>query len=75
MVKSMNRSQIRNIWLTDTSVWIELVDGRRAQEQFANYQRLANATDDQRHDYKLSHFGIHWPELDEDLSYEGFFAK
>lgn len=69
----MNKSQVRNIWLTDTSVWIELIDGRRAQEHFADYQRLAKATAEQRQDYKLSHFGIHWPALDEDLSYEGFF--
>lgn len=71
----MNRSQIRNIWLTETSIWIELIDGRKAQERFSDYQRLAHATETQLRDYKLSHFGIHWPELDEDLSFEGFFAK
>lgn len=71
----MNRSQVRNIWLTDTSVWIELIDGRKAHERFSNYERLAKATAVQRQDYRLSHFGIHWPELDEDLSFEGFFTK
>ncbi len=71
----MNHSQVRNIWLTDTSIWIELIDGRKAQERFSDYHRLANATESQRQHYKLSHLGIHWPELDEDLSYEGFFVK
>lgn len=71
----MNRSQVRNIWLTDTSVWIELNDGRKAEEPFAEYHRLANATGEQRRNYKLSHFGIHWPEIDEDLSFDGFFKK
>lgn len=71
----MNRSHIKNIWLTGTSIWIELIDGRKAQERFSDYQKLARATDTQRQDYKLSHFGIHWPELDEDLSFEGFFTK
>lgn len=71
----MNRSQINNIWLTDTSIWIELKDGRKAEERFADYQRLANATAEQRKNYTLSHFGIHWPDIDEDLSFEGFFAK
>ena len=71
----MNRSQVKNIWLTATSVWIELVDGRKAQERFSDYRRLASATDAQLKDYQLSYFGIHWPELDEDLSYEGFFVK
>ena len=71
----MNRSQVRNVWLTSTSVWIELIDGRKAQERFSDYRRLASATDTQRQDFQLSHFGIHWPDLDEDLSYEGFFTK
>ncbi len=71
----MNRSQIKNVWLTDTSVWIELKDGRRAEERFSNYHRLAESTETERQNFKLSHFGIHWPDLDEDLSYEGFFAK
>lgn len=72
----MNRSEVRRIWLTDTDVWIELIDGRRkAKESFADYRRLAEASDEERQNYNLSHFGIHWPHLDEDLSYEGFFAK
>ena len=37
------------------------------------FPRLYNATDAQRQNYTLSHFGIHWPDIDEDLSYEGFF--
>lgn len=35
--------------------------------------RLANATEKQRADYEISPFGIHWEELDEDLSLKGFF--
>lgn len=58
----MNRSQISNIWLTDTSVWIELNDGRKAEEKFSDYKRLAAASKEQRQNYRLSYFGIHWPE-------------
>ncbi len=71
----MNRTQVKKVWLDDYSIWIELIDGRRAKEDFANYTRLASSTDTQRQDYQLSHFGIHWPEIDEDLSYDGFFYK
>jgi hypothetical protein len=35
---------------------------------------LAQATPQQREKYELSPFGIHWEALDEDLSFEGFFA-
>lgn len=74
-MKKLNRSEVRRIWLTDTAVWIELIDGRKAKESFADYRRLAEASDEERRNYNLSRFGIHWPHLDEDLSYEGFFAK
>ncbi len=69
----MNRNQVKNVWLTDTGIWIELTDGRKAQELFSDYSRLNNADKSQRENYRLSHFGIHWPDIDEDLSYEGFF--
>ncbi|MCM1309549.1 MAG: DUF2442 domain-containing protein [Bacteroides sp.] len=72
-IDEMNRDDVANIWLTDSGIWIELRDGRKAQERFADYKRLANAGVEMRQHYILSHFGIHWPELDEDLSYEGFF--
>ena len=33
---------------------------------------MKNATDEQRNDYELEYFGIHWEEIDEDISYESF---
>ncbi len=71
----MNRTQVTKIWLTDTSIWIELTDGRKAEERFSDYVRLSKATDEQRKNYVMSYFGIHWPDIDEDLSFEGFFIK
>lgn len=38
------------------------------------FPRLEKATEKQRNNFELSHFGILWPELDEDLSFEGFFT-
>ena len=35
--------------------------------------RLEQASVEQRNEFELSAFGIHWEELDEDLSFEGFF--
>jgi Protein of unknown function (DUF2442) len=34
-------------------------------------QRLRNATKGQRQRFELSEFGIHWPDVDEDLSFAG----
>jgi len=67
--------QIEKIWLTDTAVWIRTADGRVAHEIFDEYPRLKFATQDQRENYESDAFGIHWPELDEDLSFDGFFRK
>ncbi|MDO5522473.1 MAG: DUF2442 domain-containing protein [Bacteroidia bacterium] len=63
----------KKIWLTDDAVCIEMADGRVGKELFADYSRLKYATPEQRSAYEVSSIGIHWRELDEDLSFEGFF--
>jgi hypothetical protein len=42
-------------------------------QQLVDYPRLRNATDEQKTKWKLSSVGIHWEELDEDISFESFF--
>lgn len=71
----METLRIEKIWLTDSAVWLRTTDGREAAERFADYPRLARATPDERARYTADEVGIHWPELDEDLCYEGFFAS
>lgn len=66
---------IEKIWITDTAIWIRTDEGKEACEDFNDYPRLRNATQEQRLNYEVDAFGIHWEELDEDLSYEGFFSK
>lgn len=67
--------RITKIWLTDSEIWIQTEDGRSASESFADYPRLRYATRIQRESYTYDAFGIHWEELEEDLSFEGFFRK
>ena len=71
----MNKTEVKRVWLDDSAIWVELNDGRRAKEDFVAYSRLSSSTPSQRKNFRLSHFGIHWPEIDEDLSYDGFFKK
>ncbi len=66
---------VDKVWLTDTAVWIRTVDGEEACEKFADYQRLKFATPKQRANFKVNKFGIRWEELDEDLSFDGFFQE
>lgn len=63
------------MWLTDTAICIRTSDGREASEQFADVQRLNRATPEQRSNYKVTPYGIYWPELDENLSFEVFFSE
>jgi len=65
--------QIAKIWLTGDAVWIRTTEGKEACESFSDYPRLKNATQKQRMKYVADEFGIRWPEIDEDLSFEGFF--
>lgn len=67
--------QVEKIWLTDSEIWIRTSDGREAFERFADYPRLKEAAQSQLQNYTADPFGISWPELDEDLSFDGFFEK
>ncbi|MBR1933898.1 MAG: DUF2442 domain-containing protein [Prevotella sp.] len=67
--------KIEKIWLTETAIWIRTDDGREACENICDYPRLRHATKKQLEQFEADEFGLHWEELDEDLSFEGFFDK
>lgn len=69
----MEGIKIVKAWMTDTDVWIRTADGREASEKIADYPRLRFATPEQRERFTLNDDGIHWREIDEDLSFESFF--
>ena len=69
----MKQMKIAKVWVDATHVYAETTDGLRAGYAFADWVRLANASDEQRSDFYLSYYGIHWPQIDEDLSFEGMF--
>ena len=71
----MTLSEIRRIWLDDEAIHIETNDGRVGTEKFCDYRRLCNASEQQRINYKTNDFGIYWPDIDEDLSFDGFLKK
>ena len=71
----MTMEKIEKIWLTDDAVWIRTADGKEACENFNDYPRLRYATREQRADFEADEYGLHWEEIDEDLSFEGFFEK
>lgn len=52
---------------------VDLMDGRTIAVPIAWYPRLQSATPDQRAKWEVAGagYGIHWPQIDEDLSVEG----
>lgn len=64
----------KEIKFDDFYIYLYTDDGRVGALPLKSFPRLYNATPPQREQYALGPFGIHWPELDEDLSYEGFFT-
>ena len=69
----MEKHLIKRVWVDDKNVYAETKDGLVASYPFAVWKRLREATKEQREDFYLSYTGIHWPQIDEDLSFEGMF--
>ncbi|MFW5807141.1 MAG: DUF2442 domain-containing protein [Spirochaetota bacterium] len=61
---------------TDDRLVVELEDGRSISLPLSWYPRLLHGTPEERNNYQLigGGSGIHWPELDEDLSVEDLLA-
>lgn len=55
----------------ETHLTVQLRDGRRISAPLWWYPRLFNATPDQRRKVTFSRWGMHWEEIDEDLSVSG----
>jgi hypothetical protein len=54
--------------------WVDLSDGRTLGIPLSWFPVLAGATPEQRQRFQLSTRGLHWEELDEDISVEGLLA-
>jgi hypothetical protein len=70
---SMADERVLDVQVTDDTLSVGLHDGRTISVPLVWYPRLLNATPAQRKNWKIAGggYGIHWPEVDEDLSTEG----
>lgn len=69
----MLKKQIEKVWVDGTHVYARTKDGLEASYPFSRWKRLSEARQEQRENFILSYTGIYWPDLDEDLSFEGMF--
>ena len=65
--------RVKDVRTTDSTLVVDLTDGRTITVPLAWYPRLMDATPEQRRNWQVSAagYGIHWPDIDEDLSTEG----
>jgi hypothetical protein len=68
-----SEARIQSVRVTDDEIIADLVDGRVISVPLAWSWRLSEATPKQRAKFRLigAGQGIHWPEIDEDISVEG----
>lgn len=68
--------KISKVWFDDTKIFVELSDGRVIGTPIAWYPNLKKGTPNQWQQFEIWGDGtwLHWEELDEDLSLEGFLT-
>ena len=66
-------TRVKDVRVSDDALSVDLADGRTIIVPLAWYPRLLHATPEQRANWQVAGagFGIHWPEIDEDLSTDG----
>lgn len=64
---------IQGVRVSEDTLTVDLADGRSISVPLAWYPRLLHATPAQRANWEIvgAGYGIHWPDVDEDLSAEG----
>ena len=65
--------QVEDLSFTEDTLSVALRDGRIITVPLAWYPRLADASPEERRNWEVcgGGYGIHWPDVDEDLSTEG----
>ena len=63
---------INKLWFEDERIFIETVDRKIQSQPMLFFPRLQQATDKQRSQWTESYFGLHWEDIDEDISFESF---
>lgn len=68
--------RVKDVRFTEDELIVQIADGRTLSVPLVWYPRLLHATPEQRAHWTLAGagFGIHWPDVDEDLSTEGLLA-
>ena len=72
-VVTLTLPRIVKVTVTDDTLSVDLEDGRTIAVPIGWYPRLTHGTSTERTNFQISGagYGIHWPDLDEDIGIEG----
>ena len=72
-VVTLTLTRIVSVAISDDTLTVDLEDGRTISVPIGWYPRLAHGTPAERAHFEVSGagYGIHWPDLDEDIGVEG----
>jgi Protein of unknown function (DUF2442) len=73
MPKPPDNARAKKVWFDNENLWVLLFDGRQVSVPLAFFPILRHASVEQRNTFDISRGGrgIHWDELDEDISVAG----
>jgi hypothetical protein len=73
VVVTLNLPRVTGVSVTDDTLSVDLEDGRTVSVPIGWYPRLAYGTANERANVQIAGagFGLHWPDLDEDIGVEG----
>ena len=76
LVTEVREARAQRVAVTDDALVIDLLDGRTISAPLAWYPRLLHGTSSERNNWRLigNGEGIHWPDLDEDISVENILS-
>ena len=76
MNSSEKPPEATRVWFDSDNLWVELVDGRQLAVPLAYFPRLLHGSPQQREQFVISGggTGLHWEDLDEDISVAGLLA-
>lgn len=63
---------VKKLWFDDDRIFIETITGEVQSQPLHFFPRLCNSSNSQRAEWSESSFGIHWNNIDEDISFESF---
>jgi hypothetical protein len=67
------KTELDKLWFKVDKIFIHTKSGETLWQSLLWYRRLLDANEEQRSNYYVSFSGIHWPDIDEDISFESFY--